>query len=259
MLAVISSRGLISGPMCHVQGAPTAAAQGSCGGGAQQGGSIAASLSRGVFSRVGSLLGSGSGGGSKKVQFLPWWLYANIGQVALACNSAVAAASAAPSMRPLEPGGHWSSQSSSVQARCCCAWHRQRSWAADVLPRPKTHRWVLRRNTRVAESANPAQEARLGEENAFYYDEATGRWQEHGKAPVAEPPPPPPPPKAAPLPPPPAGGLSAQSNDMVMHAVTVRETMRSVMDPVTHQLCALAVVSCCVTVMVVLVTMDTGS
>ena len=86
MLAVISSRGLTSGPICHVQGAPTAAAQGSGGGGAQQGGSIAASLSRGVFSRVGSLLGSGSGGGSKRVRFSVWCLCSDMGQIALACS-----------------------------------------------------------------------------------------------------------------------------------------------------------------------------
>lgn len=47
----------------------------------------------------------------------------------------------------------------------------------------------------------------MGEENAFYFDEATGRWQERGKEAAPEPAPPPPPPKAAaPLPPAPSAG-----------------------------------------------------
>lgn len=46
------------------------------------------------------------------------------------------------------------------------------------------------------------QEAKMGEENAFYFDEATGRWQERGKAPAPEPGPPPPPPVLAPAKPP---------------------------------------------------------
>ncbi len=46
------------------------------------------------------------------------------------------------------------------------------------------------------------QEAKMGEENAFYFDEATGRWQERGKAPAPEPGPPPPPPVLAPANPP---------------------------------------------------------
>lgn len=46
----------------------------------------------------------------------------------------------------------------------------------------------------------------MGEENAFYFDEATGRWQERGKDPTRELQAPPPPPRAAAPPPPPPTG-----------------------------------------------------
>ena len=208
--------GLTSRPLHNVQGAPTAAAQGSGGGGAQQGGSIAASLSRGVFSRVGSLLGSGSGGGSKKVHCctlvdvlrhessgscMQWHFESG------KCSTSEVAA------------GNWS-----LTALRCTA--TLLSWLAlDAL---LGHRCAARFMMHVDAAALrhpsvcPTQEARLGEDNAFYYDEATGRWQERGKAPAAEPPPPPPPPKAAPLPPPPAGEFAVLNRKASLHAATCR-------------------------------------
>ncbi len=78
----------------------------------------------------------------------------------------------------------------------------------------------------MPDQARAQKEARLGEDNAFFYDEELKCWRERGAAPPSLAPPPPPPPAAAAAPPgaaaagaalpaslpPPAGGAGPQPN-----------------------------------------------